>query len=207
MDRTEPSGMPPAVMQLVEVLSKLPGVGRKSALRMALYVLRAPHDYARSLAEAALAVKERIALCGSCGTLSETDPCPICADPRRDRRMVCVVEEPGDVIALERTGTWKGVYHVLGGAISPLDGVGPDRLRLEALRRRIADGGVREVVVATNPTSEGETTALFIARMLKDAGVRVTRIARGVPVGSDLELVDDTTLQRALEGRTELAAE
>ncbi|MBM3329778.1 MAG: recombination protein RecR [Calditrichaeota bacterium] len=195
------SGLPPAVHELIDKLAGFPGIGRKSALRMALYLLRAPRETAQELADAVLAVKDRIAFCRTCWTLAETDPCPICADPRRDRGLICVVEEPGDVIALERTGVWNGLYHVLGGAISPLDGIGPDQLRMDSLESRVRAGAIREVMVATNPTAEGETTALYIARQLKSSGVAVTRIARGVPVGSDLELVDDTTLAQALKGR------
>jgi recombination protein RecR len=198
------SGLPPAVQTLVERLAGFPGVGRKSALRMALHVMRAPREYAQSLADALLAVKDRIGFCRACWTLTETDPCPICAETRRDHGLICVVEEPGDVIAIERTGGWQGTYHVLGGAISPLDGIGPDQIRCDQLLRRVQQGGIREVVLATNPTSEGETTALYLARMLKESGVRVTRIARGVPMGSDLELVDETTLQQALSGRGEM---
>lgn len=189
------------MLELVDRLAGFPGVGRKSALRMALHILRAPRDTAEELAEALIAVKDRIAFCQTCWTLAEQNPCPICADQRRDHGLICVVEEPGDVIALERTGAWGGVYHVLGGAISPLDGIGPDQLHMESLGARVKAGGIREVVVATNPNAEGETTGLYIARLLKDTGVAVTRIARGVPVGSDLELVDDTTLQQAMKGR------
>jgi len=201
MDHKGSSGLPPAVLTLVDRLAGFPGVGRKSALRMALYILRSPRDIAQEISDALLAVKDRVAFCKTCWTLAEEDPCPICADHRRDRGLICVVEEPGDVIALERTGAWGGVYHVLGGAISPLDGIGPGQLRLDSLNDRARQGGVREVVVATNPNAEGETTALYIARMLSGAGVAVTRIARGVPVGADLELVDDTTLQQAMKGR------
>jgi recombination protein RecR len=197
-------GLPPAVMTLVDRLASFPGVGRKSALRMALYIMRTPREFAQAMSEALLAVKDRIAFCSQCGTLAEQDPCPICTDQRRDHSLICVVEEPGDVIALERTGGWSGVYHVLGGAIAPLDGIGPDQIHCEQLNQRVRRGGVKEVVVATNPTSEGETTALYLARMLQDTGVRVTRIARGVPMGSDLELVDETTLQQALAGRGEM---
>jgi len=196
------SGLPPAVLELVDKLAGFPSVGRKSALRMALHILRSPREIAQELSAALLAVKDRVAYCHTCWTLAESDPCPICADPRRDHSFICVVEEPGDVIALEKTNIWKGVYHVLGGAISPLDGVSPDQLRLDALAGRIRNGAVREVLVATNPTAEGETTALYIARMLEGANVAVTRIARGVPVGSDLELVDDSTLAQALKGRS-----
>lgn len=195
------SGLPPAVLELVDKLARFPGVGRKSALRMALFILRSSRDAAQEMADALIAVKDRVSFCKTCWTLAEQNPCPICADHRRDHGLICVVEEPGDVIALERTGAWGGVYHVLGGAISPLDGIGPDQLRLDALNERVKLGGVREVVVATNPNAEGETTGLYIARLLKGSGVVVSRIARGVPVGSDLELVDDTTLQAALKGR------
>jgi len=195
------SGLPPAVLELVDKLANFPGVGRKSALRMALFILRSPRNAAQEMADALMAVKDRVSFCKTCWTLAEQDPCPICSDHRRDHGLICVVEEPGDVIAIERTGAWGGVYHVLGGAISPLDGIGPDQLRLDALHDRVKLGGVREVVVATNPNAEGETTGLYIARLLKGSGVTVSRIARGVPVGSDLELVDDTTLQAALKGR------
>jgi len=195
------SGLPPAVVTLVDKLAGFPGVGRKSALRMALFILRSPREKAQEMSDALIAVKDKISFCRTCWTLAEQNPCPICADHRRDHGLICVVEEPGDVIALERMGGWSGVYHVLGGAISPLDGIGPDQLRLEPLAGRVKAGGIREVVVATNPNAEGETTGLYIARMLKETGVSVTRIARGVPVGSDLELVDDTTLQAAMKGR------
>lgn len=202
--RSPTSGLPPAVLTLVDKLSGFPGVGRKSALRMALHILRSSCDTAQEMADALLAVKNRIIVCSTCGTLAEQDPCPICADTRRDHSLICVVEEPGDAIALERTGGWSGVYHVLGGAISPLDGIGPDQLRMDSLAARVKAGGVKEVVVATNPNAEGETTALYIARMLRETGVLVTRIARGVPVGSDLELTDDSTLTAALRGRGEM---
>jgi recombination protein RecR len=203
-DRLSPSGLPPAVLELADNFTRFPGVGRKSALRMAMYVLRSPRAEAQSLADALLAVKDRVGFCRTCWTLSEEDPCPVCSDTRRDHSLVCVVEEPGDVIAIERTGAWQGVYHVLGGAISPLDGVGPDEIRIIQLIARIKEGNIQEVVVATNPTSEGETTALYIARVCRPLGVKITRIARGVPIGSDIELVDDNTLQQSLEGRGEM---
>jgi recombination protein RecR len=199
--KSDRSGLPPAVLQLVDKLAGFPGVGRKSALRMALHILRSPRETAQEMADALIGVKDRIAFCSTCWTLAEQDPCPICADQRRDHGLICVVEEPGDVIALERTGAWQGTYHVLGGALSPLDGIGPDQLRMDSLAKRVQAGGVREVVVATNPNAEGETTGLYIARLLKESGVSVTRIARGVPVGSDLELIDDSTLQAAMKGR------
>ncbi len=199
------SGLPPTVVNLIDKLARLPGVGRKSAQRMAMHILRSPREYAADLADCLLAVKDKVAWCHTCWMLSESNPCPLCAESRRDHRKVCVVEESGDVIAIEKTGVWNGLYHVLGGAISPLDGVGPEQLRLSALLERCSDGAVEEVVVATNPTAEGETTALYIARMFKGSSVRVTRIARGVPVGSDLELVDETTLQQSMQGRTEIS--
>lgn len=198
------SGLPPVVDELIDRLAGFPGIGKKSALRMALHVLRADRGFARDLAESLLAVKDRIGLCKTCWTMSEQDPCPICADHRRDHGLICVVEESGDIVAIERTDSWGGVYHVLGGAISPLDGIGPDLLRIDELRGRIQSDSIHEIVVATNPTSEGETTALYIARMCKPLNVKVTRIARGVPMGSDLELVDNNTLQQSLQGRSEI---
>lgn len=198
------SGLPPTVSNLVDKLSAFPGVGRKSALRMAMYVLRQPRDFAEELSNSLTAVKDKVAFCRTCWTMSEQDPCPICSDPRRDHSAVCVVEEARDMIAIERTGGWRGVYHVLGGAISPLDGVGPEQIRLDPLLERAESGEISEIVVATNPTTEGETTALYIARFIGPTGVRITRIARGVPMGSDLELVDDTTLQQSLDGRVDI---
>jgi len=203
-DRTSPSGLPPTVMTLAEMLAKFPGVGRKSALRMALYILRSPREFAQSLSNALIAVKDRVSFCRTCWTLSEEDPCPICTGTNRDHSLICVVEEPGDVIAIERTNGWRGVYHVLGGAISPLDNIGPEQIRIDALMDRIKAGNIREVVVATNPTPEGETTAHYISRLCTGLDVLVTRIARGIPIGSDLELVDDSTLQQSLDGRTEI---
>ena len=204
IDKTPPSGLRPAVLSLAEVLSNFPGVGRKSALRMAMHVLRNPRDFAQSLSDALIAVKDRVGFCQTCWTLSEENPCPICTDTHRDHSLICVVEESGDVIAIERTSSWHGVYHVLGGAISPLDGIGPDQIRLDKLLDRIEAGNISEIVVATNPTSEGETTALYIARICKPMDVKVTRIARGIPMGSDIELVDDNTLLQSLEGRAEM---
>ncbi len=198
------AGLPPVVHELVDNLSGFPGVGKKSALRMALYVLRSDRLFAQTLAESLLAVKDKVGLCKTCWTLSEKNPCPICIDHHRDQSMICLVEEPGDIIAIERTECWKGVYHVLGGAISPLDGIGPEQLRLHELRNRVEANKIREIVVATNPTAEGETTALYIARMFQSNDVKITRIARGVPMGSDLELVDNNTLMQSLAGRSEI---
>jgi recombination protein RecR len=199
------SGLPPTVLELIDVLSKFPGIGRKSAQRMAMYVLRSSPEFARNIADSINAVKEKVAFCRTCWMLSEEDPCPICKDAGRTRQTVCVVEESGDVIAIEKTGTWRGLYHVLGGAIAPLDGIGPEDLHLEDLFDRIDNGEIIEVVVATNPTSEGETTALYIARRLRNHDVTVSRIARGIPMGADLELVDESTLQQSLEGRVEIS--
>jgi recombination protein RecR len=205
IDSNTQSGLPPSVITLADKLSGFPGVGRKSALRMAMHILRSPKEFTRSLSDAMIAVKEKVSFCHICWTLSEEDPCPICSDTRRDHNIICVVEEPGDVIAIERTNGWHGVYHVLGGALSPLDGIGPDQIRLDDLTKRIkANGDIQEIVVATNPTSEGETTALYIARMCKPFNVMVTRIARGIPVGSDLEFVDESTLQQSFKGRGEI---
>ncbi len=202
--KDNPSGLPPTVLDLIDKLSRLPGIGRKSAQRIAMYVLRNQRDYASSLAESLLAVKDKVSLCRECWMLSESDPCEICADFKRDQKRVCVVEESGDVIAIEKTGAWRGLYHVLGGAISPLDGVGPEQLHIESLQKRVNEGEIEEIVVATNPNSEGETTALFLARMFSGTDVNVTRIARGVPMGSDLEFVDETTLQQSLAGRSKI---
>lgn len=200
-------GLPPTVIELIDVLSKFPGIGRKSAQRMAMHVLRSTPDFARSLAGSIIAVKEKVALCRTCWMLSEENPCPICQDSGRHRNSVCVVEESGDVIAIEKTGAWRGLYHVLGGAIAPLDGIGPEDLHIEDLFERVNKGEITEVVVATNPTSEGETTALYIARRLRGRDIKVSRIARGIPMGADLELVDESTLQQSLEGRVEISEE
>lgn len=189
---------------LVEELTKLPSIGQKSAQRMALYLLRAPQEDALRLAEAIRAVKERVGFCGTCGNFSEDDPCRLCTDSKRDDRLVCVVEQPGDVIAFERTGQYRGRYHVLGGALSPLDGTNPENLRIRELLTRLEDGKIEEVILATNPNVAGEATALYISRLLGPMGIRVTRIARGVPMGSDLEYSDQVTLSRALEGRREI---
>jgi recombination protein RecR len=203
---------------LIEELSRLPSIGPKSAQRLALHLLRVPREDALRLAEAIRAVKERVRFCGVCGTFAEEDPCKLCLDPNRDGTVVCVVEQPGDVLAFERTGQFRGRYHVLGGALSPLDGTNPEQLRIQALLVRLrpaatAAGGVadapsqpaiREVILATNPNVAGEATALYLSRLLIPLGVRVTRIARGVPMGSDLEYSDLVTLGRALEGRREV---
>ncbi|MGE5178876.1 MAG: recombination mediator RecR [Bacteroidota bacterium] len=190
---------------LIAELTRLPGLGRKSAQRIAFHMLRTSEADARRLAEAILDLKSKVTDCEICGNVTETQPCALCADTRRDASLLCVVEQPMDVLALERTGEFRGRYHVLKGALSPVDGIGPDQLRLTELLRRVKEGAVREVIVATNPTAQGEATALYIARLLQDApDLTVTRIARGVPMGSDLEFSDQVTLARALAGRKEI---
>ena len=190
---------------LVTELTRLPGVGRKSAQRIAFYLLRVTNGDARRLAEAILELKAKVTDCEICGNVTETQPCALCSDTRRDRALLCVVEQPMDVLALERTGEFRGSYHVLKGSLSPVDGIGPDQLRLTEMLRRIKEGEVREVIVATNPTAQGEATALYIARLLQPMdNIKVTRIARGVPMGSDLEFSDQITLARALVGRKEI---
>lgn len=190
---------------LIAELTRLPGLGRKSAQRIAFHMLRTSEADARRLAEAILDLKSKVTDCEICGNVTETQPCALCADTRRDPSVLCVVEQPMDVLALERTGEFRGRYHVLKGALSPVDGVGPDQLRLTELLRRVKEGNVREVIVATNPTAQGEATALYIARLLQSVpDLAVTRIARGVPMGSDLEFSDQVTLARALTGRKEI---
>jgi recombination protein RecR len=189
---------------LVEELTKLPSIGQKSAQRLAMHLLRVPKEDALRLAEAIRAVKERVGFCSQCGNFSESDPCLICSDPARDGSVICVVEQPVDVLAFERTGQYRGRYHVLGGALSPLEGTHPEDLRIPQLLNRLKDGTVREIILATNPNVAGEATALYLSRLLGPLGVRVTRIARGVPMGSDLEYSDMVTLARALEGRREV---
>ena len=189
---------------LIEELTRLPSIGQKSAQRIAMHLLRVPREDALRLAEAIRAVKERVGFCGVCGNFSENDPCLLCGDPRRDAAVVCVVEQPVDVLAFERIGSFRGRYHVLGGALSPLDGTHPEDLCIRQLLERLHGGGIQEIILATNPNVAGEATALYLARLLAPLGVRVTRIARGVPMGSDLEYSDMVTLQRALEGRREV---
>jgi recombination protein RecR len=198
------AGVIAPVARLIEEFSKLPGVGTKTAQRLTYHVLRASTDDARGLAAALVAIKEEVAYCTTCCNITEAgvDPCDICADPRRESARICVVEEPLDVLAIERTGEFRGRYHVLHGAISPIDGIGPDRLRVRELIARVAGGdGVEEVILATNPNLEGEATAMYLADLLRPHVASVTRIARGLPVGGDLEYADDVTLIRSLQGR------
>ncbi len=186
---------------LIDELLKLPTIGQKSAQRLALHLLRAPREDALRLAEAIRAVKERVGFCSVCGNFAEDDPCALCQDPQRDARVLCVVEQPADMLAIERTAQFRGRYHVLGGALSPLDGTNPDDLRIRQLLERMKAGEVQEIILATNPNVAGEATALYLSKLLQPLGVRVTRIARGVPMGSDLEYSDLVTLARAMDGR------
>ncbi|PYP35247.1 MAG: recombination protein RecR [Gemmatimonadetes bacterium] len=195
-----------AIEDLVTELAKLPGIGRKTAQRLTFHLLKQPPDAALRLADAIRTVRERITACGVCGTLTDEDPCAICRDPRRDASLLCVVEEASDVTAIERAGRFRGRYHVLGGRLSPLEGVGPEALHLDRLMERVANGaGVREVIIATNPSMEGEVTATYLQQLLKPTGLRVTRIARGLPVGGDLEYADGVTIAQALLARRDMA--
>ncbi|MCC7179554.1 MAG: recombination protein RecR [Acidobacteria bacterium] len=196
--------LPESLQHLIDQFKRLPGIGGKSAQRLAFHILRTPREEAERLCDAIRQVKDRVTYCTICSNITDVDPCPICADESRDRRSICVVEEPQNVNVVEKTGGFRGTYHVLMGAISPLAGVGPDDLKIKGLLARIGAGGVEEIILATNPTVEGEATAIYLARLLKPLGVRVTRIAMGIPVGSDLEYADDLTMTRALEGRREL---
>jgi len=190
--------------RLIQQLTRLPGIGEKTAGRLAFHILRVDREYAQALADAVLAVKDETRLCSTCFALTEADPCPICTDPARVADAICVVEEPADLLAVERAHEFRGRYHVLHGTLAPLDGIGPDELKIQPLLIRLRDGNVREVIIATNPTAEGEATALYLARLIKPLGLKVTRIAHGIPVGGDLEYVDVMTVGRALEGRREM---
>jgi recombination protein RecR len=192
------------IARLTVLLARLPGIGEKTAQRLAFHVLKSPPSYAKDLAEALLSLETSVRLCSRCCNLTSTDPCSICRDTRRDDRTICVVESVPDLLAVERTREFRGRYHVLHGALSPLDGVGPDQLKLKELLARLHDAPADEVIVATDPTVEGEATALYLARLLKPLGVKVTRIAQGLPTGSDLEYADQVTLARALSGRREV---
>ncbi len=196
--------LPGSLQDLVEQFRKLPGVGAKSAQRLAFHILRTPREDTERLCQAIRDVKDRVTYCSTCNNITDVDPCPLCADPGRDHRLICVVEEPQNVNVVDRGGGYRGVYHVLMGPISPLRGVGPDDLKIKGLLARIAAGGVDEVILATNPTVEGEATAIYLARLLKPLGLRVTRIATGIPVGSDLDYADDLTVGKAIDGRREV---
>ncbi|MGE3958199.1 MAG: recombination mediator RecR [Vicinamibacterales bacterium] len=195
---------PEPLTRLIEELQRLPGLGPKSAQRLAFHMLKGPRESAERLAAAIRELKERVTYCSTCNNITDTDPCELCRSTDRDRHVICVVEEPQNVAGIERIGDFKGLYHVLMGAISPLQGIGPDELKIKGLLTRLGDGAVTEVILATNPNVEGETTALYLARLLKPLGVKVTRIAVGVPVGSDLEYADQWTMHKAIEGRREV---
>lgn len=196
--------LPEPLTELIEQLRKLPGIGAKGAQRLAFHILKTPREDAERLCDAIVGVKERVTYCSACNNITDTDPCVFCTSPSRDRRVICVVEEPQNVWVVEKTGGFKGAYHVLMGVLSPLHGIGPDDLKIKGLLNRVADGRAEEVILATSPTVEGEATALYLARLLKPLGVRVTRIAMGIPVGSDIEYADEITMTRAMEGRREV---
>ena len=195
------------VSKLIFELSKLPGIGEKTATRLAYYILKQDVSYSRSLAEALLNAKQKIGLCGKCFTFTDTDPCRICANPERDQKMICVVERPSDLFSIEQTGSFRGLYHVLHGALSPLDGIGPEELKIHELMARLgaSENTVGELIVATNPSVEGEATALYLARLIKPLGIRLTKLASGLPVGGQLEYTDRQTIGRAIENRMEIA--
>ena len=195
--------LPDSLVRLIEELQRLPGIGPKGAQRLAFHLLRTPREETERLAEALREVKERVTYCSVCNNITDSDPCGFCSNPDRHHDVICVVEEPQNVSGIEKTREFKGVYHVLMGALSPLQGIGPDDLRIKGLLERVASG-VSEVILATNPNVEGEATAIYLARLLKPLGVKVTRIAMGVPVGSDLEYADEVTMHKAMEGRREV---
>ena len=195
---------PPSLVRLIKHLSRLPGIGEKTATRLALHILRSSYEDAKGLSQSILEVKDKVRLCSNCFGLADTDPCNLCASPHRDNTVVCVVEQPSDLVALEKSGAFKGLYHVLHGALSPMNGIGPDDLRIKELVTRIADGKIRELILATNTNVEGEATAAYLAQLLTAYPARVTRIASGVPMGSDLKYLDEVTISRAIERRREL---
>ena len=193
---------PQSVERLISEFAKFPGIGKKTAQRMAFHILMSNNEHSAHLAQAVMDVKTKILLCSACGGITEDDPCHICSDPRRDKNLICIVEDPADIYAFERMGIFRGLYHVLGGVISPLDGIGPDSLTIDRLLTRLQEG--MEIILATNASIEGDTTALYLGKILNKKGVEVTRLARGIPVGGELEYIDEATLQRAIEGRTQL---
>ena len=195
---------PDPLSRLIEQLQRLPGIGAKSAQRLAFHILKTPREDVDRLADAMREVKDRVTYCSVCSNITDVDPCEYCGDDARDHRVICVVEEPQNVSVVDRAGGYRGMYHVLMGALSPLQGIGPDDLKIKELLTRVGGGGVEEVILATNPNVEGEATAIYLAKLLKPLGVRVTRIAMGVPVGSDLEYADEFTMHKAMEGRREV---
>jgi len=194
----------PSVTRLIDELKRLPGIGQKTAQRLAFYLLRVDRDQALALSDAIREAKEKVRECSICNNITDTDPCHFCASSTRNRTMICVVEEATNIQAVEKTRQFSGLYHVLGGALSPLQGVGPDQLKIKNLVERLKGGTVEEIIIATNPTAEGEATAVYLSKLLKPLGVRVTRIAMGIPVGSDLEYADEVTMSKAMEGRRDL---
>ncbi len=196
------SSIPDSLQNLIELLSRFPGIGKKSAQRLAFHLLKNSRDEAISLARSIVDVKDRIKHCSQCFNIAEDDPCKVCRDPKRDHTMICVVQDVMDVLAIEKTGQYRGIYHVLGGVLAPLDGIGPDDLHIQELMQRL--DGIREIILAINPTRDGETTGIYLYKLLKDKNIKLTRIAQGLPIGIDLEFADEMTLTRALEGRTNL---
>jgi len=194
----------PSIARLIDELKRLPGIGQKTAQRLAFYLLRADRDQALALSDAIRDAKENIRECSICNNITDTDPCLFCASASRDRRVICVVEDATNIQAVEKTRQFSGLYHVLGGALSPLQGIGPDQLKIKSLIERLKGGSVEEIIIATNPTAEGEATAVYLSKLIKPLGVRVTRIAMGIPVGSDLEYADEVTMLKAMEGRRDL---
>jgi recombination protein RecR len=192
------------IAKLIDELKRLPGIGQKTAQRLAFHLLRVPREQALALSEAIRQAKLAIRECSVCNNITDSDPCLYCAGPTRDRKIICVVEQPHNILAVEKTRQYSGLYHVLGGALSPLEGIGPDHLKLKSLIERLKGGTVEEIIVATNPTAEGEATAVYVSKLLKPLGVRVTRIGVGIPVGSDLEYADEITMLKAMEGRRDL---
>ena len=202
--RSDLPGSSERIERLIQELTKMPTIGRRTAQRIALHLLRVPLEEVTALATAIIEMKEKVRFCSRCGAITEQDPCAICCDGRRDQSTICVVEEAGNVMAIEKTGEYRGLYHVLHGRLSPLDGIGPEDLSIGKLTRRIKTLGIKEIIIATNPNVEGEATCNYIAEVLRPLGVRITTIARGVPMGSDLELADEVTLARAIQGRGEV---
>ncbi|GAH52738.1 unnamed protein product [marine sediment metagenome] len=201
----EPNVLPnvDVIDNLIQEFNKLPGIGPKSAQRIVYYLLRAGDEQSKSLAEAIFSLKRKVTLCSTCFNVTESDPCSLCRSDKRDRSQICIVEQPQDILALEHTGIYHGMYHILHGAISPIEGIGTDDIRISELMSRLKDGSVKEVIMATNPNLEGEQTAMYLSRLITPLGVRVTRLARGLPFGTELEYADDVTLTRAIEGRQE----
>lgn len=199
------NSLPSPIKKLINQFTKLPGIGEKTAARLAFYLLKQPKEELEIFSKALAELKEKIVRCSVCQNIAESDPCPICKDPKRDKSVICIVGEPLDIVALESTGEYKGVYHVLGGSINPVEGIGPDQLKIKELKNKIEKGkeGIKEIILANNPTLEGEATAMYISKLLKPFNIKITRIARGLPVGGDLEYADEVTLSNALKGRKE----